>query len=334
MEIRNDFHSLSSQLSEKLKRPKARFRDSVDREEAVGRGEGRLGDSGFFEDVAGDPPEHSFALIIQFDTSSDDECGGFEAVDRRVVSPIHILARLGGERVPLGPEERGFSSFFSDSFQGVAVEFSRSVGGFAFVVVPLILRIDVGADEVDGDAPLGAVGEEFGDFASLGAGGAADSQNRVDAFDGGGGAGVEFDVLVPGSIPKGAEVGLIPNFEVPGSDLFKAIPTDAVAGEGLDEGFPFGEVARRGDVHAPPEEGGRSAGEGGGHRAEFDERLHANFEQKIEDFVDLIPLEMEHAFGVAKGDEHVVVEEAMEAAVFEADFASAESEMFLNVGAE
>ena len=155
----------------------------------------------------------------------------------------------------------------------------------------------------------------------------------ADGADGFNGVFVEGEVVGLGAGEEAVvEVGLIPDFEVPVVDFVGSVAGLEVGDEGLDEGVPLGGVFGRGGVALPPEDGLRAGGEGGGHEGEFDEGADVLGEERVVEGVDVLEVVDGGAVGVFGVDSHVVVEDAVEADVVEADFALDGGELGLPVG--
>ena len=192
----------------------------------------------------------------------------------------------------------------------------------------------MGGEEVCGDVIFADVVEPVF-FPAAGGGGASDAAVRADGADGFGGVFVEVEVVGLGAGEEAVvEVGLVPDFEVPVVDFVGAVAGLEVGNEGFDEGVPLGHVFGRGDVALPPEDGLRAAGEGGGHEGEFDEGTDVAGEESVVEGVDVLEVVDGVAVVVFGVDAHVVVEDAVEADVVEADLALDGGELGLPVGAE
>ena len=194
--------------------------------------------------------------------------------------------------------------------------------------------VGVGGVEVGGDVVFGDEGEPVG-FPADGGGGAAYAALGADGADGFDGVLVEAEVVgLRAGEEAVVEVRLVPDFEVPVVDFVGAVAGLEVRDEGLDEGVPLGHVFGRGDVALPPEDGLGAAGEGGGHEGELDEGADVAGEERVVEGVDVLEVVDGVAVGVFGVDAHVVVEDAVEADVVEADFVLDGGELGLPVGAE
>ena len=192
----------------------------------------------------------------------------------------------------------------------------------------------MGGVEVGGNVVCGEEGKPVG-FPVQGGGGASDAAFRADGANGFCGVFVEAEVV---GLRAGEEavvlVRFVPDFEVPLINFVCAIAGLEVGDEGFDEGVPLGHVFGRGDVALPPEDGFGAAGEGGGHEGELDEGADVVGEEGVVEGVDVLEVVDGVAVGVFGVDAHVVMEDAVEAEVVEADFVLYGGELGLPVGAE
>ena len=129
--------------------------------------------------------------------------------------------------VPFREVDGPFAREFANEFRPIAHEVARAFGELLLRVRALeaerIGRVDVGADEVHGEAPALAVGEQLVDPCGHRRGRAADAERRVDGLDGLGRVTVELEVVALRPRPERRKVGLIPDLEEPLAHLGHAV---------------------------------------------------------------------------------------------------------------
>ena len=158
-------------------------------------------------------------------------------------------------------------------------------------IVGGVVGVDVGGDEVDGDVVCLGVGEEGRDPCGLRGGRAADLEARRDGLERAGGVVVELEVggLLGVAAPE-VDVGLVPDFELPGGDFVDAVARDEVLRRRRwIIASQMRVVLRRRDVGLVPE-GVQRVGVGGqllGHEAQLDEGPDVVGEQAVVDLVDV-----------------------------------------------
>jgi len=148
----------------------------------------------------------------------------------------------------------------------------------------------VGGDEVDGDVFRPDVGEERRDPRCLRRGWAADLQAGRDGFERAGGVVIELKVGgLFGIADPEVDVGLVPDFELPGGDFVEAVSLDQVLSEGGNHRVPERVVAGGRDIGLVPErvQGGGIGGHLLRHKAEFDVGANVVLEQAVVDLVDV-----------------------------------------------
>src|SRR5690606_8007109 len=123
------------------------------------------------------------------------------------------------------------------------------------------------------------------------------------------------------------------DLEEPAPHLGRAVPLDPVPREALDELAPRGEVFRRGDVAPVVEDRLVPRRQRRRHHAELDERAHPDLEEKIRDLVG-VEERVDGLAGVLDARAEVIVEEAVEADVPDAELVAAAAELGLPVRAE
>ena len=108
-----------------------------------------------------------------------------------------------------------------------------------------VVGVAVGRDEVDGDVVGGGVREKVGYPGGRGRCGTAYAQARTDLLEVAGGVVVELEVgLLAGHSTPEVDVGLIPDFEVPGRDLIDAVAVHEVLCEVRHQVVPALEALR------------------------------------------------------------------------------------------
>ena len=114
--------------------------------------------------------------------------------------------------------------------EGDEVERDGIAGGGVFIVGAVVEEV---GEEGDGALAAGAGGA-----------GAADAGVGEGFADAGDGVVVELEVLLGGALPVG-DVGLVPDFKVPGGDLVAAVALDEVLDYAAAEFAPHGVVPGR-----------------------------------------------------------------------------------------
>jgi len=136
---------------------------------------------------------------------------------------------------------------------------------------------------------------------------------------------VQLEVLGARPGPEvGHEVRLVPHLERPLPHLVDAVPLDPVPHGGVDQRDPLAHLLGRAAVRLPPEQRLGLGGELARHEPELHERAGARVEDRVEHLVDIRErvdrlgqrlVRAEAAAVVRAVDEHVVVEQAVEAHV-------------------
>ena len=154
--------------------------DAVFGEDAEAAVEGGADDALLFEDVGEGPVAHALCEAVAL-VDGGGEPGAH-------VDGVGDVGLVGVAGVVLGEDERelgvgGLEDLLVDLGDGAA---DHLVAGNVLVgvehVVGGVVAVNVGADEVDGDVCLLDVGEEVGNPAGLGGGGAADDEAFVTAL--------------------------------------------------------------------------------------------------------------------------------------------------------
>src|SRR5712664_4768930 len=175
-------------------------------------------------------------------------------------------------------------------------------------------------DEVHGDIFSLAVREEAVVPSGLRGCRPSDSQAGADALESA--SGVIVQIVVRGLLwvtrPK-VDIGLIPYFEIPLCDLILAVSLHQMPRERLDKLLPFAPVLWRSNILLVPErvQGVRIGGELLGHEAQFDERTHFVVQQSIVDLIDIGKVVDRFAGSVFVVNADFVMEDGVEAHVFE-----------------
>ena len=199
--------------------------------------------------------------------------------------------------------------------------------------------VDVVADEIERDFLSPAIGDQGQVPGRARCGGATDLIGGIDRPDRLGRLRIKLEVIglavgLDLGGEEGVEVGFVPDFEAPLFHLGFAVAFGPVPRQGGDEVLPAPVVLGHGDVAFPPKNGRGAAGEGVGHETEFDEGAHADGEEVVVEFVDVLPvIDRRAVLGLAVGA-HVVAEEAVEADGLESDLVAADFELALPVGAQ
>jgi hypothetical protein len=146
---------------------------------------------------------------------------------------------------------------------------------------------------------------------------------------------VQGQIIVDGARKEEiAQIGFIPDLEVPVLDLIFAVARLHVRGEGADQRGPLRGVLRRSDIALPPEDGLRSAGELGWHEGELDEWTDMQREQGIVERVDVLEVVLRVTVCILRVHAHVIVQNAVHADVLEADLTLHGCQLLLPVRAQ
>ena len=153
----------------------------------------------------------------------------------------------------------------------------------------------------------------------LGGGGAADAQARADVFQGAGGGIVKLEVgwFFRSASPE-IDVRLVPYFEIPLRNFVEAVAVHQMLCELADEFGPLFVALGRGDVGLVPEILIlRFGGQLFGHEAQFDEGPHTGLQQAVVDLVHVGEVVDRFTGGVFVIEADFVMENCVEADVFE-----------------
>ena len=187
-------------------------------------------------------------------------------------------------------------------------------------VAGLVVAVDVGGNEVEGNFILGGVLDHVANPGSLGRRRTAHAQARADRLNVARGVVVEFEVrLLARRAGPEIEIRLVPHFEVPGRNFLQAVAIDQVLHELGDHVVPLGIVLGRRDIGVIPE--GlqiRPRGQLVRHEAELDEGLHVVGQQAIVDLVDVGEVVDRLALLVFVVNADIVIQDAVKANVLEA----------------
>ena len=172
-------------------------------------------------------------------------------------------------------------------------------------------RDDGVAGDVLGLAVEAGVGHE------VAGGRAADAQRRVDLFHRQRRHAVQLEILALRPAEERVQVRLVPDLEVPAPHFLDPVALDPVAHRAADQFGPLGVVLGRRAVALPPEDRALFARQIAGAEAELDERADADLQQPVEERVHVLEV-VDRLPRLLAVDEHVVVEQAVEADVAEA----------------
>src|SRR5579871_2680617 len=182
-----------------------------------------------------------------------------------------------------------------------------------------IVGVSVAGDEINGDILLSNMAEKRVDPMSRRSGRATDSQTRADGFESSRGVIVEIEVRgffrVAG--PE-ADVGLVPDFEVPLGDLIEPVTADEMLGQRADQVVPFLiALGWRDDGVVPEGMNVLAKGQLFRHEADFDEWADIVTEESVVYLVYIRKVVDRAALRVFVVDADFVVQDVVEADVTE-----------------
>ncbi len=191
----------------------------------------------------------------------------------------------------------------------------------------------MGTDEISRQVVAGAVVQELLHPGIRGGGRPADPERRVHGLDRQKRVTKQLEIVVPRPGPERGQVGLVPDFEKPLTHLLDAVPVDPMAHQLADQRRPLIVVPRRRDVASIVEDGVVAGCERFRHEAQLDERPHADRQQKVPDPIG-VEERIEQLVLMADERPHVIVQQAVEAHVAEAQLLVAPAQLILPVRPE
>src|SRR5205085_7525114 len=99
---------------------------------------------------------------------------------------------------------------------------------------------------------------------------------------------VELEVFRLITRPEEVQVGFVPNFKVPLLDFINAVARSPMSEQSFNQSLPLAVVYGRRDVSLPPEHKLVAGSQSLRHEAQFDEGLHARFEDRIIEGINVL----------------------------------------------
>ena len=249
---------------------------------------------------------------------------------------MHRVARIRG-RAPLGIVDGQIACLLAHRACLLAQDAARALRklrlGIVAGLAERVRRVMVRADEVGRQPVARAEAGERLHPGIRGGGRATDFQPAIDGLDRFRRVSVEFEIVVLLAAAERGQIGFVPDFKKPLPHFVDAVPADPVAHQFADQHRPLRVVLRRRDIGAVVEYRLVAGCERGRHEAQFDERPHADRQQKIEDLIG-IGERIEEFRALADQRAHVVRQDAMEAHVLHAEVVVRPCQLCAPVGAQ